>query len=91
MFGYFHHRQVVRTGVKNWKGHMHVWFGRFLIAISLINGGFGLKLANITSSGKIAYAVLAAIIAVSYGLILVRYYTQKGKKPEPATNNIEMS
>ena len=36
--------------------------GRIVITLGIINGGFGLKLSDNTTKGKIAYSVVAAII-----------------------------
>lgn len=83
LFGRLHHRHFVRTGVKNWKGKVHVWFGRILIAISLANGGSGLALAGMNKSGKIVYAIIVAITVVVYGATLIRYYMNRRKKPVP--------
>lgn len=54
-----HQRRVV------WS-YAHIWFGRILITLGIINGGLGLQLANNTTSGVIAYGVIAGIIWLAW-------------------------
>lgn len=42
--------------------YAHLWLGRIIITLGIINGGLGLNLADNTTSGKIAYAVVAAVM-----------------------------
>jgi hypothetical protein len=43
-----------------------MWYGRILIILAIVNGGLGLKLANNTPNGIIAYSVVSAVIFVAY-------------------------
>ena len=55
--GYKRHRQ--RTIVS----HGHIWLGRILITLGMINGGLGLLLSNNASRGEcIAYGVIAGLV-----------------------------
>ena len=40
----------------------HVWFGRALITLGIINGGLGLQLSDNTTKGEIAYGVVAGVM-----------------------------
>lgn len=40
----------------------HLWLGRIIITLGIINGGLGLNLANNTTRGKIAYGIFAAVM-----------------------------
>jgi hypothetical protein len=84
--GSYNHWRFRKTGKKTKIGYGHVWVGRILIILSLINGGFGLKLAKEGSGGKIAYAVLAAVAAITYGSVLAWWYVfgRKTTKSEEA-------
>jgi hypothetical protein len=46
------------------------------MALGIVNGGLGLKLAANTNGGKIAYGVVAGGIAVLYALLVV--FRRKG-------------
>jgi len=47
-------------------GWLHLWYGRILIILAVINGGLGLQLAANTKNGEIAYGVIAALMAFFY-------------------------
>ncbi len=39
--------------------------------MSVVNGGLGLQLAANTKKGEIAYAVIGAVVVVTYGVLAV--------------------
>lgn len=54
---------------------MHIWWGRILMALGVINGGLGLKLAREDNGPIIAYAVIAGVIYSGYlGYKLWRFF-----------------
>lgn len=68
--GFLHHSMFKKYQARTGVSHAHVWFGRILIALGIVNGGLGFNLADSMSqgskSGKIAYSVLAAIFGVAW-------------------------
>ncbi|KAF4455498.1 hypothetical protein F53441_2288 [Fusarium austroafricanum] len=66
IFGYMHHRYFVAHRQRGPISHLHIWFGRALIIIGIVNGGLGLKLANSSTAYVIAYSVIAGIASVLY-------------------------
>ncbi|KAK2768997.1 integral membrane protein [Colletotrichum kahawae] len=46
--------------------HVHIWYGRALMILGIINGGLGLKLANTPTRYVVAYSVPAAILGVMW-------------------------
>ncbi|KAF5669268.1 cellobiose dehydrogenase [Fusarium heterosporum] len=66
ILGYMHHRYFLSHGKRGVISHVHIWFGRALIIIGIINGGLGLKLASSSKAFIIAYSVIAGIAAVLY-------------------------
>jgi hypothetical protein len=86
--GAFNHWRFRKTGKKTVLGYVHVWVGRALLVVGLVNGGFGLKLADEGSGGKIAYAVLAAFVALVYGSVLVWWYILGGKSGKTAAEEM---
>lgn len=44
----------------------HVWLGRVILTLGIINGGLGFMLADNTRTGPIAYGVIAAIFFAVY-------------------------
>lgn len=66
VLGFVHHRQYLKTQSRGAISHAHIWYGRILMLLGVINGGLGLQLASAAQSLIIAYAVVAAIIGVAY-------------------------
>lgn len=50
---------------------MHVWFGRALITLGIINGGLGLQLSDNTRAGEIVYGIVAALVAITYVTVVL--------------------
>ena len=74
--GYIHHRRYLSTQKRTIWTHFHVWYGRVLILLGIVNGGFGLKLSSdspaYSRAGTISYSVLAGIMAaVVIGLVIL--------------------
>ena len=57
-----------------WLRRVHIWHGRILIILGIVNGGLGLQLADNTTSGEIAYGVVAGVIFVVYIVVLGLWY-----------------
>ncbi|KAI0403930.1 iron reductase domain protein [Xylaria palmicola] len=64
--GYLHHRHYLKYQKRGLVSHAHIWYGRILMVLGIINGGLGLKLAGTRQSLIIAYAVVAAVIFTAY-------------------------
>ncbi|KAK0653133.1 hypothetical protein B0T16DRAFT_444171 [Cercophora newfieldiana] len=74
-FGFIHHRLYLRTQKGSQWATLHVWYGRVLILLGIINGGLGLQLASgspvYSKAGMIAYSVLAGLSGLSLLVIIV--------------------
>ncbi|KAF8427895.1 hypothetical protein EV426DRAFT_529278, partial [Tirmania nivea] len=73
--GYIHHVNYVATGKRQLWSHAHIWNGRLVMLLGIVNGGLGLDLAGIkrkSFGGKvdkkwvIAYSVVAGIVGSLY-------------------------
>jgi len=86
VLGYIHHVAFKRYRRRTAWSYAHIWLGRIVITIGIINGGLGLKLANNTRSGEIAYGVVAGLIwlvwmaAAVYGEIKKARLAREGKQ-----------
>ena len=65
-----HHRRSVIT-------HMHIWLGRVLITLGMINGGLGLLLAEEERKYNIAYGIVAAFIWLVYVIVAATFTSRK--------------
>ncbi|UPK98553.1 hypothetical protein LCI18_009488 [Fusarium solani-melongenae] len=66
ILGFAHHRYFRSHGKRGIISHVHVWFGRILMILGIINGGLGLQLASSSKGYIIAYSVIAGIAALLY-------------------------
>ncbi|KAI5926342.1 hypothetical protein F4810DRAFT_591419 [Camillea tinctor] len=64
--GYLHHMHYVRAQSRGVVSHVHVWYGRALMILGIVNGGLGLLLAGSRHALVVAYAVVAAVVFVAY-------------------------
>ena len=57
-----HHELYSKTSKRTIWSFAHVWWGRIIVTLGIINGGLGLQLSGNTTKGEIAYGVIAAVI-----------------------------
>ncbi|UNI14773.1 hypothetical protein JDV02_001370 [Purpureocillium takamizusanense] len=66
IFGFLHHRHYLRNRRRGIISHVHIWYGRALIVIGVVNGGLGLQLAGSSQTFVTAYIVVSAVVAAAY-------------------------
>jgi hypothetical protein len=66
ILGFLHHSFFKKNGRRTMWSHAHIWLGRIAITLGIINGGLGLKLADNSRSGKIAYGVVAGFMWLAW-------------------------
>ncbi|EMD60695.1 hypothetical protein COCSADRAFT_40304 [Bipolaris sorokiniana ND90Pr] len=74
--GYMHHVFFKKVQSRTIWSHAHIWVGRIFITLGILNGGFGLRLAqcaNLSSrAGQIVYGVVAGLIWLAWvGAIVI--------------------
>ena len=57
-----HHEIYKKTLKRTIWGITHVWWGRIIVTLGIINGGLGLQLSANTTKGEIAYGVISGVI-----------------------------
>ena len=75
--GTLHHHLNKANKPKALLRYGHIWLGRILIILGMIEGGLGLWLAANSPGGEKVYGALAGIIGVSYIALLVFWYFKK--------------
>lgn len=76
-------------------GHLHLWLGRFLIVLGIVNGGLGIQLAGrtpfqsdqSTRTAGIVYGVVAGIMFLAYLIIVVLFEKNKAQRDREFQNN----
>ena len=77
IIGVIHHRHFVKTQKKGWANKIHVWLGRALLVLGIINGGLGFQLAqNTSTSQNVIYVIFVMLIALLYVGALIRWSTR---------------
>ena len=61
-----HHNVYKKEGRRTIWGMVHVWWGRVIVTMGIINGGLGLMLSGNTTKGEIAYGVIAGVIWLTW-------------------------
>lgn len=64
--GYAHHRHFLKHQRRALVSHTHIWYGRALMLLGVINGGLGLQLVNAGNSLIVAYSVVAGVMFLLY-------------------------
>jgi hypothetical protein len=81
--GYAHHRYYLKHQQRGRISHAHIWYGRALMVLGVVNGGLGLQLAMANNSLIIAYSVVAAVMFLLYaiGKVLVSVRRKQAANP----------
>ena len=66
LLGLIHHFLFKKNQSRNIFSHLHIWYGRALMILAVVNGGLGLKLADNSDGGIIAYSIIAGVFGAGY-------------------------
>ncbi|CEI67553.1 hypothetical protein FVEN_g5648 [Fusarium venenatum] len=81
ILGWIHHRNYVKFQQRTKVSYGHIWFGRALMFIGIINGGTGLQLSGASSGPIIAYSVIGAIVFSIYtGGVVLKEVRLRGRE-----------
>ena len=70
--GFVHHVLFKKGKGRTMTSYAHIWLGRVLITLGMINGGLGLLLGhNATSKDHIIYGVVAGVMWMAYVIVSV--------------------
>ncbi|KAF2708854.1 iron reductase domain protein [Pleomassaria siparia CBS 279.74] len=85
--GFIHHSLFKKYQTRTFVSHAHIWLGRIVLVLGIINGGLGFELAEqmhmASKSGKTAYIVLAAIFGAVWIVAIVVGEMRRSKRPTP--------
>ncbi|SPN96842.1 related to cellobiose dehydrogenase [Cephalotrichum gorgonifer] len=66
ILGSLHHHYFKKNGTRSPVSYAHIWYGRVLMLLGIVNGGVGLRAAGSPQTFTIVYAVIAAMSGVAY-------------------------
>jgi uncharacterized membrane protein YoaK (UPF0700 family) len=67
-FGFAHHSYYKKHQARNVISHVHIWYGRAIIIVGIINGGLGLQLAGAPATYSVAYIIITLIVTALYAI-----------------------
>lgn len=82
ILGILHHIFFKKQSKRTFWSYAHIWLGRIVVTLGIINGGLGLMLADNTRSGEIAYGVVAGIIWLIWMVAAVYGEIKRKKGPD---------
>ena len=71
LLGWGHHVLCRKHGKRTVISYIHIWYGRCLMILGIVNGGLGLQLAAGPKSWIIAYSVVGGLVALLYAAACV--------------------
>ncbi|KAL2158046.1 hypothetical protein VTH06DRAFT_4856 [Thermothelomyces fergusii] len=75
LLGYLHHLHYLSFQRRGLVSYVHIWWGRILMGLGVVNGGLGLKLAREADGPVIAYSVISGVVFLGYlGYKLCRFF-----------------
>ncbi|KAJ4297264.1 hypothetical protein N0V88_004182 [Collariella sp. IMI 366227] len=78
VLGLLHHRYFVKHQKRGVISYGHIWWGRIMILLGVVNGGLGLQMARERTGLYAAYGVVAGVILVGYAVWVLFCTTRKG-------------
>jgi hypothetical protein len=89
ILGHMHHVSFKRVGTRTWWSYGHLFAGRLLITLGIINGGLGFLLAGNSKMGQTVYAVVAALVYAVYIVSIIIGERRRSKAPVTPPKYIE--
>ncbi|OAT01375.1 uncharacterized protein BDCG_05033 [Blastomyces dermatitidis ER-3] len=90
LIGFVNHHKFTRTQRPGLWTRFHVWYGRVLILLGMINGGLLVQLADNTRAGIVAYGVVAGLVGVVYYTTVAFFENRKWRHRDDAASDVEL-
>lgn len=91
ILGWIHHRNFVKYQQRTKISHVHIWFGRLLMVIGIINGGTGLQLSGASTGPIVAYSVIGAVVFSLYTVgVIVKQVKLRRKSADERHSGMEL-
>jgi hypothetical protein len=81
--GLIHHLLYKKTGRANAATYPHIWWGRAVITLGIINGALGLQLSGNTTKGEVAYGIVAGFMWLLWMIVIfLAFFKSRGKSED---------
>lgn len=88
VLGFLHHSLFKKYNRRTFWSYAHLWLGRFIITLGIINGGLGFLLANNSRTGAIVYGVVAGLVWIVYVAVAIRGELKRSRAPPQYTESM---
>ncbi|KYG13604.1 hypothetical protein FVEG_13881 [Fusarium verticillioides 7600] len=82
ILGGLHHRSFAKHQRRTGISHAHIWYGRVLMILGIVNGGLGLQLAGASKKLIIGYDMVGSVTPLMYTAGAVRKMLRGAKKQQ---------
>ncbi|KAK1780544.1 hypothetical protein QBC45DRAFT_104020 [Copromyces sp. CBS 386.78] len=83
VLGIMHHKYFLKYRERGVISYAHIWWGRILLILAVVNGGLGLKLTNAGNSAVVAYCIIAAVCFGIYAIVKSWAVVRRGRQQGP--------
>jgi len=79
VFGILHHMHYLKAQHRGLVSYVHIWWGRILMVLGVINGGLGLRLVKEDDGPVIAYGVISGVVFLGYIGFKACHFFRRGR------------
>lgn len=93
VLGWWHHRNFIAYSKRTTASYLHIWYGRALLALGIINGGIGLQLTRAKTAYIVGYIIVCILVAVGYAAVMLwkmKRSSQYGKGLGPSISLLSL-
>lgn len=66
VLGWWHHRNYVAYAKRTAASYLHIWYGRALLVLGIVNGGIGLQLTRAETAYTVGYILVCVVATTGY-------------------------
>ncbi|KAF5575514.1 uncharacterized protein FSUBG_13904 [Fusarium subglutinans] len=95
VLGWMHHRNYVKYQRRTTISYGHIWYGRGIMVVGIINGGIGLQLSSASTGLIVGYSIVGILVSAIYAAGAVRKMVQMKRKEhellsDPSNSALEL-
>lgn len=80
VLGWMHHKNYVKHQRRTTISYGHIWYGRGIMIVGIVNGGIGLQLSGASAGLIAAYSVVGILVSAIYAAGAIHKMVQMKRK-----------
>ncbi|KAH7150796.1 hypothetical protein DER46DRAFT_562262 [Fusarium sp. MPI-SDFR-AT-0072] len=80
ILGWMHHTNYVKYQRRTTISYGHIWYGRVIMIVGIVNGGIGLQLSGASTGLIVAYSVVGILVSAIYAAGAIHKMVQMRRK-----------